>query len=61
MPILRASWRAVPLLVAVLTLAGLLDALLLDGPAARALAWALLALPVGLSLWTLRRGLAGKN
>lgn len=53
----RNGWRTIPLLAAVLTMAGLLDALLLDGPTARAFAWVLLLIPLLLSGFVLRRAL----
>jgi hypothetical protein len=43
-------WR-VPLLLAVLTLFGLIDALLIDGPLARVFAWLALSIPLGVAVW----------
>ena len=46
----RKVW-AIPSLLAILILAGLMSALLGERMAWKALAWVLLAVPVGVSLW----------
>ncbi|MEJ1968260.1 MAG: hypothetical protein WDN03_06420 [Rhizomicrobium sp.] len=53
-----APWR-MPVLLAGLTLFGLLDALPIDSALARLLAWAALAVPLGVALRCVRAAVGG--